>query len=118
MIAWSATPPARNDSGYRQFEPETIERLQFFRQAKQLGFTLREIKELLSLRIDTPTDTTCNEVKRYAQHKLDEVRQRIAALQRIERVLTDLVGRCHELATTDMCPILKSLQDETEHREE
>ena len=59
--------PDRRPSGYRQYDEDVVDRLRFIRRAKELGFTLNEIKELLSLRID-PT-TTCADVKSRAEEK-------------------------------------------------
>lgn len=56
--------PSRGESGYRQYPKETIQRLRFIKRAKDLGFTLREIKELLALRLDP--GTTCGDVRRRA----------------------------------------------------
>lgn len=102
--------PERSESGYRRFPPETVERLRFIAHGKRLGFSLKEIRELLALRIDTPSEDACDEVRERAQIKLREVQNRIAALRRIEDVLTGLIGSCRTRATTDPCPILDSLE--------
>ena len=103
--------PERTESGYRQFPPDTVQRLRFIAHAKRLGFSLKEIAELLALRIDTPAPVACEEVREHAETKLREVQERVAALRRIEDVLTELVGNCRSRAPTDPCPILRSLEN-------
>jgi MerR family transcriptional regulator, copper efflux regulator len=102
--------PERSESGYRRFPPETVELLRFIAHGKRLGFSLKEIRELLALRIDTPSADACDEVRERAQIKLREVQDRIAALRRIEDVLTGLIGSCQTRAPTDTCPILDSIE--------
>ena len=103
--------PERSESGYRRFPPGTVERLRFIVHGKRLGFSLKEIRELLALRIDTPSEDACGEVRERAQIKLREVQERIVALRRIEDVLTGLIGSCRTRAATDPCPILDSLEN-------
>jgi len=67
--------PARRQSGYRQFEPDAIARLQFIKQAQRLGFTLREIKELFALKLD-PTATRA-QVSQRAEAKIADIERRI-----------------------------------------
>ncbi len=57
--------PDRRPSGYRQYDEAIVDRLRFIKRAKELGFTLNEIKELLSLRLDP--STTCADVKNRAE---------------------------------------------------
>ena len=110
--------PGRSESGYRQFPPETVERLRFIAHSKQLGFSLKEIRELLALRIETPSADACDEVRERAQIKLREVQDRIAALRRMEDVLTGLIRSCRARAATDPCPILASLETTETNRQE
>ena len=102
--------PERSESGYRRFPPETVERLRFIAHCKRLGFALKEIRELLALRLDTPSPDACDQVRERAQIKLREVQERIAALRRIEEVLAGLIGSCRSRAATAPCPILDSLK--------
>lgn len=104
--------PPRRESGYRQYPEETVHRLRFIKRAKELGFTLREIKELLGLRIDLSSAATCNAVRKLAEEKITDVRGRIRTLQRMEAVLVKLVGSCRNRAVTSDCPILEVLQQE------
>ncbi|MBI2337161.1 MAG: heavy metal-responsive transcriptional regulator [Deltaproteobacteria bacterium] len=100
-------PPRRN-SGYREYPPATVDRVRFIKQAKDLGFTLAEIKELLSLSVG-PT-TTCADVKRKAQEKIKEVDAKIADLKRIRQALNQLTNQCRGKGPVSECPILENLQ--------
>ena len=74
--------PARRLSGYRQFEPDAVIRLHFIKQAQRLGFTLREIKELLALKLDP--GATRVEVRQRAVDKVADIDRRIADLKRMK----------------------------------
>src|SRR5262245_14308151 len=67
--------PSRKESGYRHYGDETVSRLRFIRRAKELGFSLKEIGELLTLRIDPDTDS--GDVKRRAEAKIADIDARI-----------------------------------------
>ena len=99
--------PERQASGYRQYDEGVIARLEFILRAKGLGFTLSEIKELLSLRFDPVT--TCCDVRRKAEQKIKEIEERIGALRGIKRSLKRLIEQCQRRDTLDECPILYGL---------
>lgn len=102
-------PPPRRPSGYRQFPEEVIHRLRFIRQAKELGFSLKEIRELLDLRMDP--DATCMDIKNRAESKIVAMDEKIKALRKMKRSLGKLLAACDGKATVgaDECPILESL---------
>lgn len=102
--------PARSESGYRQYPPDVVRRIRFIQRAKELGFTLVEIAELLALQVDG--DDSCDEVREQAEAKLEDVTERIYSLQRMQSVLRELVDACHNRSPTEECPILQSLQQE------
>jgi MerR family mercuric resistance operon transcriptional regulator len=106
--------PARKQSGYREYGEDVVARLRFIRRAKELGFSLKEIKELLALRVD-PT-TTCAEVRSKAAAKIADVEQKIEALQRIRTALVKLTAVCRGRGPTSECPILDALDKEEEGR--
>lgn len=84
--------PPRSANGYRVYPPQLVQRLQFILHARELGFAMEEIRSLLSL-----TDTgaqTCAEVMAKTQLHLDDVRRKIADLQRIERTLSTTLAEC------------------------
>src|SRR5262249_17500652 len=84
--------PPRRDSGYRQYPEEVVGGLRFIRRAKELGFSLKEIKELLALRVDP--DTTCAKVRKRAEEKIIDVEAKIEVLQKIKKALTKLTKTC------------------------
>lgn len=100
--------PARTASGYRQFDENVITRLRFIQRAKELGFTLNEIKELLSLRVDA--ETSCEDVRARAEAKIADVEDKIKALQRIKKALVRLTRECDARSSDSECPILDALE--------
>lgn len=100
--------PPRRASGYREYPPDTVQRIRFIQRAKELGFTLREIKGLLELRVDP--DTTCAEVREHAAEKIADVKQKISDLKTIELALNKLMNTCRGSGPIDDCPILKHLE--------
>lgn len=102
--------PPRRESGYREYSQSDLARLQFIRHAKELGFSLKEIMELLSLRVDP--NTTCLDVKRRTEAKVADVEEKIQALQRMREALTKLAGVCRGRGPISECPILEALDSE------
>lgn len=99
--------PARRPSGYRDYPPDVVLNLRFIRHAKNLGFSLKEIGELLSLERDERA--TAADVKAAAERKLADIEDRIRALQRMRRVLRRAVDDCPGRGPTTGCSILRSL---------
>lgn len=99
--------PSRMASGYRRYDIDAVTRLQFIRRAKDLGFTLKEIASLLSLRHD-PTSTNAD-VKREAERKIADIDARIRTLQRMKRALRKLADACPGHGPSSECPILEAL---------
>ncbi len=84
--------PPRRPSGSRQYDAEAVRRIRFIRHAKQLGFSLRQIRELLTLRAHP--QTSCAEGKERAEAKIAEVEQKICDLQAIQQALVELSASC------------------------
>ncbi len=99
--------PSRRASGYREYSESDVERLRFVRRAKELGFRLGEIAELLSLTDDRHADM--KGVKRKAEERLETVEAKIAELQRIRRGLKKLIDACPGHGELDGCPIVAAL---------
>ena len=99
--------PPRRESAYRQYPPATIDRVRFIKRAKDLGFTLAEIKELLDLSVGPKT--TCADVKRKADEKIKEVDVKISDLKRIRKALNRLTDQCRGKGPVSECPILENL---------
>ncbi len=100
--------PPRRASGYRQYAPKTVARLRFIRRAKELGFSLVEIKELLDLRVSPEISTA--EVKRTALAKIADLEERIATLESMKRALEEITAACSGEGPAGSCPILDALE--------
>ncbi len=101
-------PKTRLASGYRRYGSLELSRLRFIRRAQALGFTLKEVRELLALskRRDVAR------VKRAAQEKLLDVEERLADLERVREGLLSLIATCPGHGPAEDCPILKALGGE------
>jgi DNA-binding transcriptional MerR regulator len=104
------TPQTRLASGYRRYSDIELARLRFIRRAQGLGFTLKEIKQLLAL----SAQRDVGRVKRSAQTKLLDVKARIAALERVRDGLETLISACPGHGRAADCPILRALTGEEE----
>lgn len=101
--------PKRKESRYRFYTEDDLTRLLFIKRAKELGFTLKEIGELLSIKIDS--EAKCGDVKHLAENKISDIDGRIADLKKIKNELAKLVQLCKdEKLTKDDCPIVKALE--------
>ena len=97
--------PGRPDGAIRRYGPADVARVKFVKSAQHLGFSLGEIGTLLQLE----DGTHCGEARTLAQHKLDDVRARLAALRRVDSVLAKLVGECDDARGTSSCPLIAAL---------
>ncbi|CAN7299874.1 Cu(I)-responsive transcriptional regulator [Rhizobacter sp. LjRoot28] len=96
----------RTDSGYRQYSPRDVHVLRFIRHSRDLGFSLDQIRELLSLWQDRLRPS--RQVKALAQAHIDELEKKLRELQAMRSTLQTLVGCCHGDERPD-CPIIESL---------
>jgi len=101
--------PVRSSSNYRHYTQHDAIRLRFIVQAKELGFTLKEIGQLLELRKE---GRACVEVRSVAEAKAQEINVKIQKLSFMRQTLLDLAAQCEESSNHDPCPILKSLEKE------
>lgn len=100
-------PPAnRSDGGHRLYGEAQGRRLGFIRRTRELGFTLDQIRTLLTL-VDEGR-YTCAQVKRITVHHLEEVRSKLADLHTIERVLRDMAAQCGA-GSVPKCPVIDAL---------
>lgn len=97
--------PARRGR-YRRYGAEDVKRLAFTRRARELGFTLNEVRALLRLAADG--QDACAEVRSLAAHHLAEVRAKIDDLRIMEKVLNDAVRRC-DAGKAPRCPLIEAL---------
>jgi Hg(II)-responsive transcriptional regulator len=100
--------PPRSAANYRRYPHRTVERVRFVKHAQDLGFSLDEIKELLSLR--ATNGARSGEVKRRAEQKIAEVTERIRALERIRAALQHLVSQCSGDGAIEDCTILHAIE--------
>ena len=85
-------PPGRTAGGHRVYGAEAVSRLAFIRRARELGFTLQQVRTLL--RLVDGGHYTCAQVRTIALDHLDDVRRKAADLRSIERALADMAARC------------------------
>jgi MerR family transcriptional regulator, copper efflux regulator len=100
--------PRRLASGYRQFSDETVGRIRFIKRAQDLGFSLGEILELLSLRLDPESDRA--DVKHRVDEKVSSIEGKMADLQRMKDALAGLMSCCSGKGSTRECPILEFME--------
>jgi len=99
--------PARRASGYRQFDSDAVARLRFIKQAQRLGFTLREIKDLLALSLNP--ESTRAQVREHAEAKIADIEARISELKRMKKALVPLIAACDGKGKLEGCPILAAI---------
>lgn len=106
--------PPRTGAGYRLFPSDSIQRVRFIRRAQTLGFTLKEIKDLLALSVTRRTD--CEMVRERAETKIVEIEGKIKALEAMKAALKELSAQCNRRGPTARCPILECLKSDEEGR--
>ncbi len=99
--------PPRTASNYRMYSEDAVRRVRFIKRAQELGFALRDIKELLSLRA-TP-GSRCADIRQRATAKLRDIDEKIGTLQAMHKALTKLIGQCAGRRPITACPILQAL---------
>ena len=102
-------PVARTAANYRLYPPDAVARIRFTRRAQELGFTLREVKELLALR--PGGGRSCRKVRATATAKIADIEARIQSLKRMGRALTMLADECKSHSGSRGCPLLDYLED-------
>ena len=103
--------PPRSASGYRLFPAEAARRLRFIRRAQELGFSLKEVGELLSLRVSRRTTSAA--IRARAKTKIADIQEKIKSLESMKKTLQKLTKVCDGCAPLAECPILDSLDQET-----
>lgn len=101
--------PRRPAGGFRHYDEQMPRRIRFIRHAQELGFSLREIRELLDLRIDP--NVSCADVKAKAVAKVAEVEDKLAGLTRMRDTLLAITHSCAGEGPTTECPILDALDE-------
>ncbi|GLK70683.1 MerR family DNA-binding protein [Ancylobacter dichloromethanicus] len=106
-----AQPPRPHGGGYRLYDDTIVKRIRFIRQAQELGFSLREIADLLSLRADPAAD--CGDVRVQAVAKREDVDRKIAQLQHMRAALDVLIASCPGCGALRACTIIDALSART-----
>jgi len=101
---------ARTDGRFRRYGVEDVTRLRFIRRARQLGFALDDVRQLLRLAAAEGEDA-CVETRRLATAHVAEIRAKIADLRAMQRVLSDAIREC-EAGQRPACPLLEVLSNE------
>ncbi|MBW1962801.1 MAG: MerR family transcriptional regulator [Deltaproteobacteria bacterium] len=101
--------PPRNKSGYRLYSTDDLARTRFIKRTQALGFSLKEISELLSLRVEP--GVTCAEVKARVEAKILDIESRIADLGQMRKALSKLSNQCNGRGPIGKCPILEALDE-------
>ncbi len=104
--------PQRAENNYRLYTETTLAQLCFIKRAKAMGFTLKEISELLEIK--HTASNTCEEVQHQAESKLAVIEQKLIELKRLKKALTALINTCHEKGRGQDCPLLILLEQPTE----
>lgn len=102
--------PPRSAGNYRQYPEETVRRVRFIKRAQELGFTLKEIKELLALRVTPRAKSSL--VRERVRRKIEAVDAKIKALQAMRSSLSTLEGGCSGRGSISTCSILRSLDED------
>ncbi len=100
--------PERGSSGYRTYDPDTVRLVRFIKRAQELGFTLREIEDLIELR-QSPRRGA--DVRAVAAAKVEDIERRIRQLKAIRKALGGLVAACDCEGGSLTCPIIEALDD-------
>ena len=100
--------PPRNESGYRQYSKDDVLRTQFIKRAQALGFSLKEIAEPFSLRMEP--GTSCGDVRERLEAKIADVESRMEALEQVREALLRLAKKCTGKGPIGTCPFLKELE--------
>lgn len=103
-------PLERTASGYRQYDRDSLRRLRFIKHAQALGFSLKEIQELLALRVRH--GAACKAVERTTRGKIDVIDRKLRELERLKRTLADLAETCRARKRTSECPVLEAIEDD------
>ncbi len=101
-------PPKPASGGYRNYGDDIVRRIRFIRQAQELGFSLKEVGDLLNLRADPDSD--CADVQRRARQKLAEVERKVAQLQQIGAALAEVIAACPSRGGLDGCSIIAVIE--------
>lgn len=104
-------PERRTAAGYREYDGEAALRLRFIKHAQQLGFSLKEIDELLGLRVRH--GAACATIERKTRHKIALIDVKMRELEKLKRSLETITDACRARKPTADCPLLELLEENT-----
>jgi len=100
--------PSRTEAGYRDYPPDAVDTLRFVREAKDVGFTLREIKLLAD--VDPESTQSCGMMQTLLKTKLDDLDEKLASMKRIRKRLVTSLKECKSRSKSQPCPVLHEIQ--------
>jgi MerR family copper efflux transcriptional regulator len=95
------------DTGHRDYDEKAVRQMRFIRSAKAAGFTLREIRELLDMRL--LPGASCGEVREMVEDKIEDLNRRLAEIKEMRRLLEQMAMACHDRPSARECPALWQL---------
>lgn len=102
--------PRRTAGGYRQYDAEAVRRIRFIKHAQALGFSLKEVRDLLALRVRH--GAACGAIERKTRDKIELIDDKLRELTRLRRTMEGLVASCEARKTTAECPVLEILEED------
>jgi DNA-binding transcriptional MerR regulator len=102
-------PEDRSAGNYRLYSEESVRKLKFIRAAQAIGFTLDDVKALLSTAGNTAA--SCREVQSCIENRLAEVDQRLKDLRHVQRVLKASLEKCKKMEQLDCCQVIETLRE-------
>jgi DNA-binding transcriptional MerR regulator len=105
-------PEDRSAGNYRLYSDESLQKLKFIRTAQAIGFTLDDVKALLSA--PDSSAASCRQVQSLIEARLAEVAQRLKDLRHVQQVLKSALAKCRETERVDCCHVIETLRGTTE----
>lgn len=105
--------PGRSAAGYRQYSESVIRQIQFIQNAKKLGFSLKEISELIKLK--DRHNARCETVKSTAKARIADIQQKIDDLEQMKSELQPLLEQCNSSGPISDCPILNAIDKDIDN---
>ena len=100
-------PNDRSQGNYRIYGDDAVERLRFIRAAQTTGFTLDDVATLLALRV--PPKKSCKDVQQLMENRLEDVKQKMAEMRHVERVLKGFLKKCQQTSRAGHCQLIEDL---------
>jgi DNA-binding transcriptional MerR regulator len=105
-------PEDRSEGNYRLYSDESLQKLKFIRTAQSIGFTLDDVKALLSA--PDSSAASCRQVQSLVEERLAEVAQRLKDLRHVQHVLKSALAKCRETERAGCCHVIETLRETSE----